>query len=72
MSHDVRSQETGTFAIARTKSPAIPEEAIVNVAPAVDRLLAAFRPLLAELEHTTEPAITLSESAVMGKVRQSK
>jgi hypothetical protein len=54
-------------AIAQARNLDIPEEAIVRIAPSLDTLEAAFRPLLQRIPDTVEPAITLSESAVTGE-----
>ena len=54
-------------AIAQARKLDIAEEAIARIAPALDALEAAFRPLLEQIPHTVEPAITLSESAVLGE-----
>jgi hypothetical protein len=41
----------------------IPEDAIKKV----EEIEAAFRPLVRQLEHGAEPAMILSESAVLGE-----
>jgi hypothetical protein len=53
--------------IARARGLDIPEEAVERAAPALAALEAAFRPLAAKLAHNVEPAITLSEAAVLGE-----
>lgn len=58
---------TDWTALARARGLDIPAEAVERVAPSLEALEADFRPLTARLEFTTEPAITLSESAVLGK-----
>jgi hypothetical protein len=45
----------------------IPEEAVTRIAPILDALHAAFRPLLAKVPFTIDPAVTLSEKAVKGE-----
>jgi hypothetical protein len=45
----------------------IPPDAIERITPAIEALEQAFRPLLANLPFTTEPAIVLSEAAVLGE-----
>jgi hypothetical protein len=54
-------------ALARARGLNIPEEAVERIAPALDGLEDALRPLLTKLPHSTEPAITLSEQAVLGE-----
>jgi len=53
-------------AIAHARALNIPDEAVEAMAPALDALEAAFRPLVARLPHDVEPAVILSESAVGG------
>jgi hypothetical protein len=45
----------------------IPPEAIERITPSLEALDAAFRPLVAKLPFTVEPAITLNEGAVIGE-----
>ncbi len=45
----------------------IPPDAIERITPSLEALEAAFRPLLAKLPFMTEPAVTLSEAAVIGE-----
>ena len=45
----------------------IPADAMERIAPTLDALLASFRPLLAKIPHTLDPAIILSEKAVRGE-----
>jgi hypothetical protein len=47
--------------------PEIPEDAMRKIAPAMQALKKAFRPLLRQLEHGAEPATIFSESAVLGE-----
>jgi hypothetical protein len=53
-------------ALARARNLNIPEDAVERIAPALDGLEGALRPLLTKLTHSTEPAITLSEQSVCG------
>jgi hypothetical protein len=54
-------------ALAAARGLDIPPAAVENIAPSLDSLEQAFRPLLARLPLTVEPAITLSEAAVFGE-----
>ncbi|MGD1069766.1 MAG: hypothetical protein ABSB15_06460 [Bryobacteraceae bacterium] len=54
-------------AIARARALNIPQDTIDRIAPALDGLEDAFRPLLTKLTHSTEPAVTLSAAAVLGE-----
>lgn len=45
----------------------IPPEALERIQPIVEDLEKAFRPLVAKLPFTVEPAIILSEAAVLGE-----
>jgi hypothetical protein len=58
---------TDWTALARAKGFDIPADAVERIAPSLAALEEAFRPLTAQLEFVTEPAITLSESAVLGR-----
>jgi hypothetical protein len=58
---------TNWKALALARELDIPPAAVEAVAPSLDSLEQAFRPLLAKLPFTIEPAITLSESAVLGE-----
>ena len=58
---------TDWIQIARARDLDIPREAVERAAPALEALEAAFRPLAAKLPHDMEPAITLSEAAVLGE-----
>lgn len=58
---------TNWLEVARARDLNIPDDAIARIAPSLDALHAQFRPLLAELPHTVEPAVTLSEWAVLGQ-----
>jgi hypothetical protein len=58
---------TDWTALARAKGLDIPADAVERIAPSLAALEEAFRPLMAQLEFVTEPAITLSESAVLGQ-----
>jgi hypothetical protein len=46
-----------------TRKPELPEDALKMV----EEIEAAFRPLVKQLEHGAEPAVILSESAVLGE-----
>lgn len=61
------SESTDWVAIARARSLNIPDEAVAAIAPSLTALNAAFQPLLRKLPHTVEPAIILSETAVIGE-----
>jgi hypothetical protein len=54
-------------ALAAARGLDIPQEALERIAPSLEGLEAAFRPLLAKLPFTLEPAINLSEAAVLGE-----
>lgn len=54
-------------AIAAARRLDIPPEAIDQIAPSLEALENAFRPLLQKLTPAVEPAIALSESAVLGE-----
>ena len=58
---------TDWTALAHARGLEIPDEAVARIAPALDGLEQAFRPLLAKLPHAMEPAVTLSETAVLGE-----
>jgi len=58
---------TNWTALARARALDIPPAALETIAPSLDGLEQAFRPLLAKLPFTLEPAVTLSESAVLGE-----
>ena len=58
---------TDWTALARTRGLDIPADAVERIAPSLEALEEAFRPLLQKLEFTGEPAVTLSETAVLGK-----
>jgi hypothetical protein len=58
---------TNWTALAQARALDIPAAAVEAIAPSLDGLEQAFRPLLAKLPFTLEPAITLSESAVLGE-----
>lgn len=59
-------------AAAQIYAPDIPQEAVERVAPGMDALLQAFRPLLAAMGDEIEPAVTLSEAAVVGESEESE
>jgi hypothetical protein len=54
-------------AIATARNVDVPPDAISAVSAALDALDAAFRPLLKQLRDDVEPAVILSESAVLGE-----
>jgi hypothetical protein len=58
---------TDWTALARARGLDIPAEAVESIAPSLTALEDAFRPLLAKLPFTLEPAVTLSEPAVFGE-----
>jgi hypothetical protein len=53
-------------ALAKARKLDIPQDAIDRIALALDALEADFTRLLPKLTHTVEPAIILSEAAVLG------
>lgn len=53
--------------VARARGLDIPDEALDGIAPALNALEAAFRPLVARLQGDVEPAVVLSEAAVEGE-----
>lgn len=57
---------TDWTALARARGLDIPAEAVERIAPSLESLEDAFRTLLSSLEFTGEPAVTLSEAAVLG------
>jgi len=56
---------TDWTALARARGLDIPAEALEQITPSLEALEAAFRPLLQKIEFSAEPAITLSEGAVL-------
>ena len=58
---------TDWIALSRARGLDIPEDQVARLAPSLDSLEQAFRPLLAKLPFELEPALTLSEPAVMGE-----
>jgi hypothetical protein len=54
-------------AIAQARGLDIPPAAVEAITPSLEGLEQAFRPLTAKLPFTLEPAIVLSESAVLGE-----
>lgn len=46
----------------------LPAGQLAKIKIPLDALEAAFRPLIATIPHETEPAVTLSESAVHGDI----
>jgi hypothetical protein len=52
--------------LARARGLNIPADAVERIAPSLQALEDAFRPLPAKLPHSVEPAVTLSETAVSG------
>ena len=54
-------------AISQAAGLDIPADAMERIAPTLDALHASFRPLLAKIPHTLDPAIILSEKAVRGE-----
>jgi hypothetical protein len=53
-------------ALANARKLDIPEDAIERISAPLDALHAAFIPLLLKLPNTVEPAVILSESALLG------
>jgi hypothetical protein len=58
---------TDWTAIAKARGLDIPAEDVKRISPALASLEEAFRPLLKKLNDSIEPAIILSETAVLGK-----
>ncbi len=54
-------------AIAAARGLNIPEDDLKKIAPALDALQKAYRPLLRQLEFTTEPAVTFAP--ILGEVK---
>ena len=54
-------------ALAQARGLDIPPASVEAIAPSLEGLEQAFRPLLTKLPFTLEPAVTLSESAVLGE-----
>ena len=54
---------TNWTALAQARALDIPPAAVESISPSLDGLEQSFRPLLAKLPFTLEPAITLSEAA---------
>ena len=58
---------TNWMELARARDLDIPPEAVERIAPALDALESAFQPLLRKLTYDVEPAIALSEMAVLAE-----
>ena len=58
---------TDWTALARARGLDIPPDATGRIAPSLAALEESFRPLIARLPLTIEPAIVLSEAAVAGE-----
>ena len=58
---------TNWKALAQARELDIPPAGVEAISLSLDGLEQAFRPLLAKLPFTIEPAITLNESAVSGE-----
>jgi hypothetical protein len=58
---------TNWTALAQARALDIPPAAVEAIAPSLEGLEQAFRPLVAKLPFTLEPAIVLSESSVLGE-----
>lgn len=54
-------------ALAAARGLDIPPAAVETIAPSLEALEQSFRPLLAKLPFTVEPAIILSGAAVLGE-----
>jgi hypothetical protein len=50
--------------VARARGLNIPDETLDGIAPSLDALEAAFRPLVSRLRYDVEPATILAEAAV--------
>jgi len=59
-------------ALAKARKLDIPPDAIDRIAPALEALDADFSRLLPKLSNTVEPAIILSEAAVLGSSADKK
>ncbi len=53
--------------LAKARGFDLPDADLDRVAPVLASLEASFEPLLAALPHQTEPAIILSEGAILGE-----
>jgi hypothetical protein len=53
--------------VALARNLNIPADELARIVPSLESLEAAFRPLLAGLDHETESVAILSESAVLGQ-----
>ncbi|HVW86845.1 MAG TPA: hypothetical protein VHB50_19300 [Bryobacteraceae bacterium] len=58
---------TDWVALARARGLDIPADGVERIAPSLGALETDFRPLLAKLDFSIEPAITLAETAVLGE-----
>jgi hypothetical protein len=58
---------TDWTALARARGLDIPAVAVERIAPSLEALEQAFRPLPGKLDFAAEPAVTLSEEAVLGQ-----
>jgi hypothetical protein len=58
---------TNWTALAQARALDIPAADMENIRPSLEGLEQSFRPLLAKLPFTLEPAINLSEAAVLGE-----
>jgi hypothetical protein len=58
---------TDWIALAHARGLNIPVDAVERIAPSLELLEAAFRPLTEKLDFVTEPAVTLSEGAVLAR-----
>ena len=58
---------TDWTALARARGLDIPQESVDSIAPSLSDLEKSFRPLLAKIPFTLEPAVILSEPAVFGE-----
>jgi hypothetical protein len=54
-------------AIASGNGLDLTDEDLAKIAPPLDALETAFRPLVAAIPHEIEPSVTLSEAAVIGE-----
>jgi hypothetical protein len=59
-------------ALTKARELDIPEEAIERISGPLDALHSSFVPLLAKLSNNVEPAIILSESAMLGGAAPEK
>lgn len=63
---------TDFVALARARGFDIPEDQVARIAPSLSALERDFAPLKAGIPHCLEPAVILSEPAVLGSTGDGK